>query len=332
MTALSNKNPTLLDLAQIQGADGTIQDVIEILNATNEILDDMTWMEGNLPTGHKASIRSGLPTPTWRKLYGGVQPTKATNITVTDACGDLEAYAEVDARLVELSTNPAQFRLNQDRAHIEAISQEIASTLFYGNETTEPEAFTGLAPRFNSLSAENGQNIIAGGGAGSDNTSIWLVVWGPRTCHGIIPKGSKAGMQVRDLGEVTVENVDGSNGRAQMYRTHYKMSAGLHVADWRSVVRIANIDKSALTGDASSGADIIDLMTQAIERVHSLNAGRPVFYCSRNTKAFLRRQMVAKVKNSTLMMDQVAGKHVMTLDGIPVKRCDALSSDEALVS
>ena len=63
-------------------------------------------------------------------------------------------------------------------------------------------------------------------------------------------------MQVTDKGQVTVEDAsNGSNtGRYEAYRTHYRMDAGLCLRDWRYVVRIANIDKCALTKDASSVA------------------------------------------------------------------------------
>lgn len=332
MTTLSVKNPTLLDLAKMLDPNGTIADIVEIMNETNEILDDMTWLEGNLPTGHRTTVRTGLPDPTWRKLYGGVQPNKGTTVQITDSCGMLEAYAEVDKALVDLSGNAPAFRLQEDRAHIEGITQEVADTLFYGNETTEPEAFTGLAPRYNSTTAANGENIILGGSSDTDNASIWLVCWAPTTVHGIIPRGSKAGMQVKDLGEITNQNTDGSGGRSQQYMTHYRFDAGLCVRDWRYVVRIANIDKSTLTKNASAGADLIDLLTQALEIVPSLNIGRPVFYCSRKIRSFLRRQIANKVANSTLTMDMVAGKRVLAFDGVPFKRCDALSADEALVT
>jgi hypothetical protein len=203
------------------------------------------------------------------------------------------------------------------------MNQEIADTIFYGNETTEPEAFTGLAPRFNLTTAANGENIILGGGAGTDNQSIWLVVWGPNTCHGIVPKGSKAGIQQRDMGEVTIENVDGAGGRMQAYRSHYRWDAGITVRDWRYIVRIPNIDKSLLTADVSTGANLTDLMVRAIELIPNLSAGRPAFYVSRLLRSTLRRQIINNVKNSSLTMDTVAG--------IPVRRTDAISADEALV-
>ena len=332
MAALSTINPTLLDVTKRLDPDGKIDAIAEILTQTNEVLEDMTWQEGNLPTGHRTTIRTGLPTPTWRKLYGGVQSTKSTTAQITDSTGMMEAYAEVDKALADLNGNSAAFRLSEDRAHIEGMNQEFSSTLFYGNEGTEPEAFTGFAPRFNDTSAANGENIVSGGGSGSDNNSIWLVAWGPNTCHGIYPKGSRAGLYMEDKGNVTIENIDGSNGRMEAYRTHYRWDCGITVRDWRYVVRIPNVDLSDLTKNASAGADLIDLMTQGIEQLPSLTLGKPVFYVSRKIKSFLRRQIMNKVANSTLTMDQVAGKMVTMFDGIPVKRVDALAANESAVS
>ena len=332
MATLSVTNPTLADLAKVTDPDGSIADVVEILNATNEILLDMTFLEGNLTTGHRTSIRSGLPTPTWRKLYGGVQPTKSRAVQVTDNTGMMEDYSEVDKALVEMAGNPAAFRLQEDRPHIEGMNQEFASTLFYGDESTAPEEFTGLSARYNSLSAENGDNIINGGGSGSDNASIWLICWGPNTCHGIIPKGSMAGVQQRDLGEVTLENADGANGRMQAYRTHYRWDVGLSVRDWRYAVRIANIDRSALTYNAASGAIINDLMHQAWTELPSTSAGRCAWYMDKSILSMLRRQTSSAVSSSTLSVDMVGGTMQTSWGGIPIRRCDALRGNEATVS
>lgn len=329
MAALSAIHPTLLDVTKRLDPDGKIDTIAELLSETNEVLEDCVWIEGNLPTGHRGTIRTGLPTPTWRKLYGGVQPTKSTTVQVTDACGMLEAYAEVDKALADLNGNTAAFRLSEDRAHVEGISQEFANTLFYGDETTEPEAFTGLAARYNDQSANNGENILTSAATpdNTDNSSIWLIVWGASTVHCIYPKGSQAGLQMTDKGQVTIENIDGSNGRMEAYRTHYRWDCGVHVKDWRYAVRI-QIDQEDLVKNAASGPDLIDLMAQALELPPSLSIGRPVFYMNRTCKSFLRRQIANKVAASTLTMDMVAGKHVMTLDGVPVRRCDALTATE----
>lgn len=332
MATLETKWPTLANVASRSDPDGKIAQVAEILNLQNEALDDIPFVEGNLPTGHKSTVRTGIPAPTWRKLYGGVQPTKSTTAQITDTTGMMEAYAEIDKALADLNGNTAAWRLSEEKPFIEGFNQEFMTTLFYGSEATAPEKFTGFSPRFNSLSAANAENIIDAGGTGTDNTSIWLVVWGENTVHGIIPKGSQAGLQMEDKGQVTIENVDGAQGRMEAYRTHYRWDCGLVMKDWRYVVRIANIDKSDLTKDNATGADLTDLMTQAIELVPNLGMGRPTFYVTRRIRSFLRRQIVNKVKNSSLTMEQISGRHVVAFDGIPVRRVDALAADEARIT
>lgn len=332
MAVLADTHPTLLDLARRTDPDGNIADIVEILNQTNEVLDDMVWVEGNLTTGHRTTIRTGLPTPTWRKIYGGVQPTKSRTAQVTDTTGMLEAYAEVDKALADLNGNTAAWRLSEETPHIEGMSQEMARTIFYGNEGTEPEAFTGLSPRYNDKSAANTDNIIDAGGTGSDNASIWLAVWGPNSGFGITPKGSKAGLQMEDKGQVTIENIDGAGGRMEAYRTHYRWDAGLTIRDWRYFVRIANIDRSNLTADATgSSANLPNLMFEAWNRVPNLGNGRAVWYMDRGILTKLGQQSANAVKNSGLTVEQVGGIPVTMFQQIPIRRVDVLSIDEARV-
>jgi hypothetical protein len=330
MPALESQFPTLLDVTNAMDPDGSIATVAEILNETNEILDHMVWIEGNLPTGHVTTARGGIPMPTWRKLYGGVKGSKSTRVRVTDTCGMLEKYAKIDKALADLNGNAAAFRASEDRADIEGMSQTMANTLFSGDTTINPERFMGLMPRFNSFAAENRDNLVQGGGTGTDNASIWLVGWGPNTVHGIYPKGSQAGLQMRDLGEDTATADDGS-GEFQIYRTHYKWDCGLTVRDWRYVVRICNIDRSLLTPDAATGANLPDLMFEATERVPSLAGVKFSFYMDRTVRTKLRQQVANGVSNSTLTTDMVGGKRVVAFDEIPIGRVDALLMDEARV-
>ena len=320
---------TLADWAKRLDPDGRVDKIVEMLAQKNEILDDMLFVEGNLPTGHRTTVRAGLPSAAWRMLNYGVQPSKSKTKQVTDTAGMLEAYAEVDKDLADLNGNTPQFRLSEDKAFLEAMNQQMAQTTFYGNTSTNPERFLGLAPRFNDPSADNGENILNGGGSGSDNTSVWLAVWGNDTCHGIFPKGTKAGLQHKDLGEVTLE--DDAGGKYQGYRTHYQWKTGLTLRDWRYVVRIANVDVSNLTKDASSGADLIDLMTQALEIPPDLSSGRAAFYCNKTIRSFLRRQ-IRNANNVHINMDEVAGKKVVSFDEVPVRRCDQILNTEAALS
>lgn len=332
---------TLLDFAKRMDPDGKIQKIAEVLAQSNEILDDMLWKEGNLPTGHKSTIRTGYPSVTWRQLYQGVMPSKSTTAQVTDTTGMLEAYAEVDKALSELNGNTAEWRLSEDKAFLEQMNQTMAATLFYGDTRINPERFTGLAPRFTASSTSvlnSGYNIVKGSASSTSTlTSIWLVGWGENTVFGIVPKGSMAGFQHQDLGEQTL--LDTNQGRYQGYRTHYKWDMGLCVRDWRYVSRVSNIQTTGLTpwtnvlptGDTLSSDDLPDLMVQAIEKLPNLNDCKPAFYVSRTVKTWLRRQMI-KGTVYQLTEENIGGKPCLTFCGVPVRRVDQILSTESATS
>jgi len=331
MALLAAQNPTLLDVTRAMDPDGSISAVAEVLTETNEILRDIPFLEGNLPTGHRSSIRTGIPEPTWRQFYGGVQPVKSTRAQVQDNTAMMENYSEIDKALADLNGNSAAFRASEDVAILEGMSQSAATAFVYGNVAVNPTQFNGLTPRFNDKSAPNGDNIIDAGGTGTDNASIWLVVWGPQTAHAIYPKGSQGGLVMRDLGEVTIEDVDGNKGRMQAYRTHYRWDMGLVVRDWRYIVRIANIDRSDLRADASTGANLPSLLFEATERLPTQTMGQPVFYMDRRMRTMLSTQLAVAIKGSTLTWDQVGGIRTMIVHDVPIRRVDKLSVNEARV-
>lgn len=328
---------TLVDWAKRLDPDGKTADIVELLAQVNPIITDAMFMEGNMPTGHRTTARIGLPTVAWRLLNGGVATSKSRTAQIDEQCGMLEAWSEVDKDLCELNGNTAAFRLSEAQAFIEAMNQEAAQTLFYGNSGVNPEEFTGLSVRYSSLSAGNAQNIIDGLGAGSDNTSIWLCSWGANTLHGIFPKGSKAGLIHEDMGLVTVNDVaaGGASGigqgtRMRAYQDHWQWKLGIALRDWRYTVRIANIDVSNLVGE-SSAANIIKLMIKAIYRLPSTTLGRPVFYMNRTVAEMLDIQRFNAVAAAGLRYDEVDGKQVMSFRGIPIRLNDALVNTEARV-
>ena len=339
MATLSVTNPTLADWAKVTDPEGNVAQVINLLSQMNEITDDMVWVEGNLPTGHRTSVRTTLPTGTWRRFNEGVAPTKSTSTQITDTCGMLETYSEIDKALADLNGNTAAYRLSEDRAFMEGLTQQFAGMLMYGNTSTNPERIMGFAPRYNTTSTATSQtanNFISGGGSGSDNTSIWLVGWGDLTVHGIFPKGSKAGLSMRDLGEQTI--LDAIGTRYQGYRTHYKWDCGLTVRDWRYVVRIGNIDVSDLAG--STPADLVKLMMRAINKIPNIKMCRPAFYMNRTTKQWLDIQRnlgasVAATTNNTNIrrtLDESDGRFFDSFGGIPIRKVDQITLAEATVS
>lgn len=336
MATLNSRNPTFADLVDRLGQDGrVVRDIVEVLNEKNEMMDDITAVEANGVTEHTTIVRSGLPTVTWRKFNWGVQPSKSQTKRVKAGLGMLEAYAEVDKKLAELNGMKEGWRATENAAFLEAMAQTVQRAIIYGDSSKDPEQIMGLTPQFSSgkkTVAENAVNVINGGGKSTDTdlTSIWLVCWSPETVFCTYPKGSKAGLREEDLGEQT--NVDADGGKYQVLRSHYQWDIGLCVRDWRYVVRIPNISLAALTKDPDTDGtvNLIDLMTEAIERVPDLK-GRPAFYCNRRIRTLLRKQ-IRYAKNVDITMEEVAGKKVVAFDGVPVRIVDALEPGEKYVA
>lgn len=340
MATLDATALTLLDWAKRIDPDGTTPVIAELLSQSNEILEDCLFKEGNLPTGDRVSIRTGLPTVYWRALNAGVPSSKSTTAQVDEGCGMLEARSEVDKDLAELNGNSASFRLSEDKAFLEAMNQEQADTLFHGDVGVNPKEFLGLANRYANLTADgNSTNVMDSGGAGSDNTSVYLVVWGDNTVYCPFPKGSMAGLQNNDLG--LIDAFDVNNDRFRAYATHYQWKTGLVVKDWRYVVRICNIDVSDLNGQTGSQAltaatNILKMLTKAAYKVPTLKIGRPAFYMNRTVHSALAN--MAQDKSSSVLRINEATTQFGNPDtwlsylGIPMRRVDALSDAETEVT
>jgi hypothetical protein len=338
MATLSATNLTLLDFAKRIDPDGRIPVIAELLSQTNEILTDCVFKEGNLPTGERVVIRTGLPSVYWRALNQPIPSSKSTTAQVDEGCAILEARSEVDKDLAMLNGNTAQFRLSEDSAFLEAMNQAMSSTMFYGNPSLNPKEFLGLAPRYGDLSGpENAENILDAGGTSTDNTSVWLVVWGDRTVYCPFPKGSKAGLLHEDLGEQTVFS---SAGAMQALATRYQWKNGLVVKDWRYCVRIANVDVSDLiattgTQAITAATQLVKMMSRALDRVPNLSMGRACFYMNRT--AFSGLKLMALDKGISTLAIQPALSQFgtsaswMTFEGVPIRKCDAIVNAEARV-
>ena len=338
MATLSSSNLTLADWAKRSDPDGRVPIVAELLSQSNEILDDCVFKEGNLPTGERVVIRTGLPGVYWRALNQGIPSSKSTTAQIDEACGILEARSEVDKDLAMLNGNTAQFRLSEDTAFLEAMNQTQAETMFYGNPGTDPKKFLGLAPRYGDLSADNAVNILDAGGTGSDNASVYLVVWGDQTVYCPFPKGSKAGLTHEDLGEQTVYNSDGT--RLQAFATRYQWKNGLVVKDWRYVVRICNIDISDLMGVTGTQATtastaLVKLMARATYRIPNMAMGRAAFYMNRTIHSGLSIAALDKSQNVLEIQKGLtqfgSANSYLTFLGVPLRKVDTLINTEARV-
>jgi hypothetical protein len=337
--ALASGQLTLADVSKRTSPDGKIDPVAELLSKRNDILEDIVYREANQPTSHVVTIRTGLPAVYWRQYNAGVPPSKSTTAQVTEPCAMLEARSHIDSKLLQLNGNSAAFRLSEEVPFIEGMSQEMVNKIFNGNAGIDLKTFSGLSTRYSSSSAGNGQNVILGGGSGSDNSSMYLVLWGEETIFCTFPKGSQAGLSSRDLGEESVQ--DAAGGWYQAARSLYQWDSGLVVKDWRYAVRIANIDISdwiGVTGTqaATAATNLMKLMVKAIARIPNMNMGRAAFYCNRSIKEGLMIQ--AQDKSSAYLGIQEATTqfgnniHELRFLGVPIRTVDGLGIAETVIS
>jgi len=331
MAILGAKFVDLIDIYKQQNPDGTIADVIEMLAEMNPVLDDALAMECNSGTKHLHTVRTGLPTVTWGKLYQGITQSKSTKAQVEDTTGFVEGLSSVDRRLLKLAKNPGAVRLGEAMSYLEAMNQEAATRLFYGNSASDPEQFMGLAPRFNDSTAANGNQIIKAGGTGSDNTSIWFVTWGDNQCHLLYPEGTQAGVQREDKGEQRV--LDSSNNPYYVEEELFTWNLGLAVKDWRYVSRICNIDVSDM---AAGSVALYDFMRKAFYQLQNrrVAGGNLAIYCNRDVLEALDALATnAGASDSFVRLKpmEIEGKEVMTYRGIPIRETDAIINTEALV-
>ena len=338
MATLASSVLTLADWAKRLDPDGKTASIVEMLSQDNQMLEDMMFKEGNLPTGEQTTIRTGLPTVYYRLMNQGVPKSKSTTAQITENAAMLEARSEVDVDEASLNGNVSSYRLSEASAFLEAMNQRQQQTLIYGT-ASNPEEYVGFVPRYSDTSATNGQNILLAGGSGGDNTSIFLVGWGQKSVYGIFPKGSKAGLSHEDLG--VGDAFDSNDDRFRAYMDRYVWKNGLVIKDWRYAVRIANIDVSelaTLTGaqELTDATLIIKLMSRAIDRLPTQAGVKPVFYCNRTVLSLLRVIALEKSQSAVTIepgLNQF-GANIFTTRflGIPVRLVDQITNAETLIS
>lgn len=331
MPTLNDTVLSLSDWAKKQGPDGGMMETIEMLAQINDITMDMPFKEGNMATGHMYNVRIGLPTVYWRLINQGVPVSKSRTAQATDVCGMLEGRSQLDKRLAELNGETQKLRRDEARPFFEAMGQEMAGTMIYGNQSLAPEEFTGLSPRYSAIAgAINASHVINAGGSGSDNSSIWLLGFGELGLHGIFPKGTKAGVEHEDLG--LQDAFDANNNRFRAWMDHWIWRAGIVLPDWRHCVRICNIDISNIVGKTSA-ADLPELMIRATHRLPRAKTMKYYWYMNRTTLEMLEIQLRDDVGGGgQLKYEVVDGLPVTTFRGITIRIVDQLLETEATVA
>jgi hypothetical protein len=315
-----NSTLTLTEVAK-RTLNGQMLPIAEILAKQSPVLQHMVFLEANDQFSNVTTQRYKLPTGSWRKFNAGVLSEASLTRQIRDTIGMLESYAEHDCKLVDSMPSPSQFRNDENAAFIEGLGQTMAYQLFYGNALVDPEKWTGLAPRLNTLGTTTVQGC---GGSGSDTSSIFLVTWGPTTCHMVYPRNSGAGLKHENLGKTT--KIDSSGYMWEVYRDHFMWDAGLVVRNPRAIGRVANIE-------VSGTSNIFDEDVLIKVKNWMLNQGRgATAYTSTNVMSYI--QIAIKDKSNVFhpVSDPFGPGEVPSLLGIPIYVDENIIETETVVA
>lgn len=345
MATLTN---SMLDLADIYKRSKdpneiAVGEIIEMMNGTaQDIFDDFVMMECNQGTTHLHTIRDGLSSVSWGALYEGIVQSKSSTHQVEETTGFCEGLCTIDERIIDLAgSNAAAIRASESEPAVEAMAQELVTSMFYHNPTTNPRLPKGLGVRFGEKATSGaGNQIVDAGGTGSDNTSIWFVTWGGKGFNALHPKGTTAGIQQKDMGRQRVLDANGN----PYYAVEEKIMAhmGFSLGDYRHVARIANVDLSAIqAGDV----DLYGFMRKAYYKLHGRRTSKvrksdgrdlshTVIYANKDVLEALDGLATNSGSSDNftrLRYMEVEGKEVLAYRDMPIRETDALLNTEARI-
>jgi hypothetical protein len=334
-----NPDPvTYADWAKRLDPNGAIDAIVEILEEENPIVADAYVQEGNMTEGHQTTVRTGEPRSTWIGYNEGVLPVKSSTRQAFERPGHAASVWEMDKKLGKLNNNLAAFKMSESRPILSGMGKDLAETLIYGT-LGEPKKFPGLQPRFDDTSAESAANIINGmpGGdpstvAASTFTSLYAVTWGASQAFTFFPKGSKAGIEMLDEGEVTL--FDANGGRYRGHRVFYDADMGFVLRDWESCGRVAQIPADPAASSILTSENAVNLpllLTKLKYKLKRRAGGTTVFYCNEDLYTYFDLFVQQKSNIHFTMMDW-QGEEVIGFRGIPIRVCDAITSTEQSVN
>ena len=345
MAVLPTTAPNIGDLLKSLDPDGQMARAANLMTQANQIVPRLPVREANNVSHHRVSQIVSLGTATERGLNEGTQPTWHTKAQHDEGIALIDKWAICDKKLADMSGNVAEFRGQEYRASVVAVSQRAALNVVEGNLTgANPKQITGLHARLNSLTDVNvAQQIVnAGGTTASVQSSMYLIRAGLDSVYLAYPKGSQGGLWSHDYGHVPDPSWGGVAG-AHMgaYKEQVGWDIGLVVQDQRCVVRICNIEVShfdALTSTQAptTFANLPHKMMVAHGKLPLDVMGRDFWVCNRSVRTGLLRLAYEKSVTGLGVREGLtqlgAPTEILTFWGIEIVLEDQITNTEAVVS
>jgi hypothetical protein len=320
LNAIDQLSP--LEVARRQ-ANGETRKIIEALSETNEILIDAPILEANDGTVNNTTVRTVIPSGTRRLYNEDILSHASKTKLIQDYIEMLEDYSDVDADLADHAPSRDALLQSESEAFLQGMGQTQADDIVYGNRAADPAQITGFQPRYNALAS--GSVVAPATAASSNGTSLWMVKWGPQTCHLIYPRGrsSDLGIKREFVGKVHAPT---SNGKHPVYETFFSTHFGLAVKDPRAVKRVANIK----TDGTASGEEIVKRIL-ALKNSFPAGQGNIVLYANSIVKTAIEEYLLGRA-NVNYTVDDPWGRPTTQVFQMRLRQVDAIINTETILS
>lgn len=315
---------TLAELLQMDPGKGVHPSVVHTIINCQPLFDQAPLLPCNDGTQNKTEIVTDYPDLQAHSYNEGVDPVKAHSNFRVDATAMYSAYTVIDAKMLKRNGNSAEWRAKQEERYLRGFAHGMATRVFQSSIKKDPKDFDGFGVRY-TKKCDQVIDVLAGASVTSNHklSDIWLINWDKSFCHLIYPEQGLAGLVATDRGEQDVYDNNGKRFRGVI--TDYDWDMGLAIEDPTQVIRLANIDVTALATDPvamTNGKFNIDLqkfMISAMERLPEGPTSQCAWYMPQIIREALRMQIREKA-NLQLMYEDIAGRKVAAYDGVPVHK------------
>ena len=312
-----------------------VANIAEVLSKVSPIIGHAPFVEGNQMDGDRVTSRMSLPGVNRRVFNQGVAPTKSVTAQENEGVTILSSQSKADALMAERAPGGVgEFRLSEDRAHLMAQVIQAETCMLYDSKAVDPAQFNGLLTRLSGVAGTPYANQIIRWNTGNTttNASLLLVGWGPDTVCGIYPRGSVGGLRTQDMGAMMVPDSTAAANLFRAYVTNFDWELGIRVKDPRALAAVRNIDMNLLT-PGSLADPVNDLLLDAAAAARKIipPGTNLQWYCPRALATVLDQMAINATARSVLKFEDIAGRPVTTLHGIPVSISDPMTITEASV-
>lgn len=296
--------------------------------ASSDMLRDIGGREGDPPRG------------TWVAVDEGAKPNKGSQEKYAEELGMIESWSKSLKKTMDISPHDKELRWREDRRHLRGLGLDLEEGLLYGNRNQDPRKFLGFMPRFTKVTDIDGVagdneypfiTLSAGGNNANGMSSLLLVYWDEdEGAHLIYPSHKKDnGMEFTAYPYVAETQPDGTI--LEVAKTKYACTAGLGIANRKSVIRIANIDLNSQNPTTALGnleAAIYDAFAAMPVDFQS----RAMLYANNRVISFMRKGYAGRVVPARYA-DAVPKNAIgdVMFDSFVVRRCDSMLATEAKV-